>query len=141
MFILLRTLKLGATVGLHQTFVDGGTRVGELLASLQQGEPDVQAEVREMLPYIGSLLSRWRAARIAVAKRPVTGRAEVVLSSRERGILVLMSQGLSNKEIARDLRIAAETVKSHAKHLFVKLAAKNRAEAVTRATHLGLIQM
>jgi ATP/maltotriose-dependent transcriptional regulator MalT len=139
-FILRRTLKLGATVGLHQTFVDSGPRVGELLAMLQRGDLGAQGEVRELLPYIGSLLSRWRAARIVVAKRPVTGQPDVVLSNRERSILVLMSQGMSNKQIALHLRIAAETVKSHAKNVFVKLAAKNRAEAVTRATHLGLIQ-
>ncbi|MFM0008036.1 LuxR C-terminal-related transcriptional regulator [Paraburkholderia dipogonis] len=139
--IFLRTLKLGATVGLHQTFVDSGPRVGELLAVLQRGDPAAQGEVRVLLPYIGSLLSRWRAARSVVAKRPTTGRPTVVLSSREHSILVLMSQGLSNKQIAVNLRIAAETVKSHAKKIFVKLAAKNRAEAVTRATQLGLIQV
>jgi ATP/maltotriose-dependent transcriptional regulator MalT len=138
--ILLRTLKLGATVGLYQTFVESGPRVGELLATMQQDDPGMQGEVRELLPYIGCLLSRRRAARIVVEKRPVTGRHSVVLSSREHSILVLMSQGMSNKQIALNLRIAAETVKSHAKNVFVKLAAKNRTEAVTRATHLGLIQ-
>jgi DNA-binding CsgD family transcriptional regulator len=50
-----------------------------------------------------------------------------------------MSLGLSNKSIARELQITPETVKSHAKHIFIKLASKNRAEAVSRATELGLI--
>jgi ATP/maltotriose-dependent transcriptional regulator MalT len=44
------------------------------------------------------------------------------LSVREGDILGLIAQGLSNKEIARSLCIAPETVKTHVKHIFVKLA-------------------
>jgi ATP/maltotriose-dependent transcriptional regulator MalT len=47
---------------------------------------------------------------------------------------------MSNGQIALDSRIAAQTARSHAKHRFMKLAAKKRAAAVTRATRLGLIQ-
>ena len=50
-------------------------------------------------------------------------RSDVSLSARERGIVLLMSCGLSNKQIARKLSIAPETVKSHAKRIFVKLTA------------------
>jgi LuxR family maltose regulon positive regulatory protein len=49
-----------------------------------------------------------------------------------------MSEGLSNKEIARDLAIAPETVKSHIKNIFAKLNVERRAQAVTRAQILGL---
>ncbi|MEX3956355.1 response regulator transcription factor [Trinickia sp. EG282A] len=62
------------------------------------------------------------------------------LSDRERVIVGLMGQGMTNKQIAMHLRIAPETVKSHAKNLFTKLSVKNRAEAVTVATRLGLSQ-
>lgn len=61
------------------------------------------------------------------------------LSIRERMIVILMGSGLSNKEIARQLSIAPETVKSHAKSVFLKLTVRNRAQAVYRATTLGLI--
>jgi LuxR family maltose regulon positive regulatory protein len=46
---------------------------------------------------------------------------------------------MSNKIIARELHIAPETVKSHAKRIFIKLSTKTRAEAVARANELGLI--
>jgi LuxR family maltose regulon positive regulatory protein len=49
-----------------------------------------------------------------------------------------MAEGLTNKEIARDLAIAPETVKSHIKHLFIKLKVERRAQAVSRAQILGL---
>jgi len=61
------------------------------------------------------------------------------LSIRERMIVILMSGGLSNKEIARQLSIAPETVKSHAKSIFLKLTVRSRAQAVHRAATLSLI--
>jgi DNA-binding CsgD family transcriptional regulator len=61
------------------------------------------------------------------------------LTARERDILAMISQGLSNKRIARALEISPETVKSHVKHIFLKLAVNTRAEAVSRAGSLGAI--
>jgi ATP/maltotriose-dependent transcriptional regulator MalT len=65
--------------------------------------------------------------------------AGVSLSARERTIVFLMGHGLTNKMIARHLSIAPETVKSHAKHIFWKLTVQTRAQAVYRASELGLI--
>jgi LuxR family maltose regulon positive regulatory protein len=72
------------------------------------------------------------------------GQAEIApgsvsLSARERTILFLMGRGLSNKTIARELSIAHETVKSHAKRIFWKLTVRTRAEAVYRGATQGLI--
>ena len=61
-----------------------------------------------------------------------------LLSSRERKILEHIGQG---REIARELGIAPETVKSHIKNVFVKLAVDRRAQAVLRAQSLGLIRI
>src|SRR6266446_10391465 len=63
----------------------------------------------------------------------------VRLSARERTVVLLMGHGLSNKRIARQLSIAPETVKSHAKRLFWKLTVQSRAQAVYRASTLGLL--
>src|SRR5882757_7260144 len=43
------------------------------------------------------------------------------LTARERDVLAMISQGCSNKSIARTLEISPETVKSHVKHIFLKL--------------------
>jgi ATP/maltotriose-dependent transcriptional regulator MalT len=64
---------------------------------------------------------------------------DVRLSPREHMVLQLISRGYSNKRVAQSLGIAPETVKSHAKHIFVKLRAQSRLEAVLRALILGLI--
>jgi DNA-binding NarL/FixJ family response regulator len=56
-----------------------------------------------------------------------------LLGPRERAILELIAQGQSNKEIARELGITPETVKSHVKKIFTKLEVNKRAKAVARA--------
>jgi LuxR family maltose regulon positive regulatory protein len=61
------------------------------------------------------------------------------LTARERSVLRLIGQGHSNKGIARELNIAPETVKSHTKHIFVKLDTQTRAQAIGRAVQLGLL--
>jgi DNA-binding NarL/FixJ family response regulator len=61
------------------------------------------------------------------------------LSARERMIVLLMGHGLTNKMIARQLGIAPDTVKAHAKNIFWKLTAQTRAQAVYRASELGFI--
>jgi DNA-binding CsgD family transcriptional regulator len=68
-----------------------------------------------------------------------TGVHDVHLSPREHSVLQLISRGHTNKRVAQSLGIAPETVKSHAKHIFVKLRAQSRLEAVMRALMLDLI--
>ncbi len=62
-----------------------------------------------------------------------------VLSKRELGILELVAQGLSNKEIADQLNLSRYTVESHIKHIYRKLAVCNRAKAVDTARNLGIL--
>lgn len=52
------------------------------------------------------------------------------LSDREKEVLQLAANGMSNKEIATELHISIETVKTHIKHIFEKLEARDRAQAV-----------
>jgi DNA-binding CsgD family transcriptional regulator len=66
-------------------------------------------------------------------------RASEALTVRERDVLSMISQGLSNKRVARALEISPETVKSHVKSIFLKLAVGTRAEAVFRAGSVGLL--
>lgn len=84
---------------------------------------------------------------IAACVKPCESGAEVIgkpmlggpLSEREGAVLNLIADGLSNKEIARNLVIAPETVKSHVKHIFTKLNVEKRVDAVARARSLGIL--
>ncbi len=59
-------------------------------------------------------------------------KLDVRLSAREEEVLILLSKGYSNKEIASQLSIGVETVSSHLKHIYEKLHVRSRAEAVAR---------
>lgn len=61
------------------------------------------------------------------------------LTERELEVLQLISQGLSNAEIAARLVITLNTTKVHVKHLFAKLGATTRTQALARARHAGLV--
>jgi DNA-binding NarL/FixJ family response regulator len=88
---------------------------------------------------------------LVVLPRSLTGQLlrgqEVVeepsepLTAREREVLGLLGQGLSNKMIARDLQISEHTVKFHVSSIYAKLGAASRTEAVGLGARLGLISL
>jgi DNA-binding NarL/FixJ family response regulator len=61
------------------------------------------------------------------------------LTVREREVLERVAAGLTNAEIAADLKLSPNTVKEHASSMFRKLGARNRADAVQRAQRLGVL--
>lgn len=75
-----------------------------------------------------------REARRSMVIDPVTQS----LTDREREVLSLLAQGLTNKEIARELVITQNTVKRHLKSLFIKLGVNTRSAASAKAISLRL---
>lgn len=63
----------------------------------------------------------------------------LVLTARERDVLALLAEGRSNREIASALFVSLPTVKTHLAHIYSKLDARNRNEALGRAVSLGLL--
>lgn len=63
------------------------------------------------------------------------------LSGREIEVLNLVSQGLSNKQISRQLHISQATVKTHLIHIFKKLEVDDRTAAVTAALKEGILRL
>ncbi len=61
------------------------------------------------------------------------------LSKREQVVLALISEGLSNQQIAHKLFISESTVKTHVHHIFKKLKAKRRTEAVRIGQELNIV--
>ncbi len=83
----------------------------------------------------------WSGSSALASSAPTTVRAAVrvdvpavSLSVREMQVLTGMSQGKSNAQIGRELYLSEDTIKTHARRLFRKLGAKDRAEAVATAS-------
>jgi LuxR family transcriptional regulator, maltose regulon positive regulatory protein len=87
-------------------------------------------------PFVGHLISQWDARYVSDGAAPPSSCVSDLLTVRERDVLAMISQGLSNKRVARALEISPETVKSHVKHIFLKLGVSTRTEAVFRALSL-----
>ena len=75
----------------------------------------------------------------AVSATEVEDDDELTLTRREREVLGLLAEGRSNREIADDLFVTLATVKTHLAHVYAKLGARNRNEAIGRAVSLGLL--
>ena len=61
------------------------------------------------------------------------------LSDRELEVLVKISKGLTNQEIAKEMFVSVNTVKTHASNIFSKLNVSRRMQAVQRAEELGIL--
>jgi DNA-binding NarL/FixJ family response regulator len=70
---------------------------------------------------------------------PPTGEGDVAepLTEREMGVLNLLAQGLTNKDIAQTLILSVRTVEAHLRHIFAKLGVRSRTEAVLWAVRNG----
>jgi len=78
------------------------------------------------------------AGTAASGKRRVPSQTEV-LSERELQVLRLLDSELTGPEIARELFVSHNTVRTHTKHIFTKLDVTNRRAAVLRARERGLL--
>ena len=130
-------MRAAAAGKMGQLVLDGGPQIGGLLASFQDSPRNRPNP--ELNSYAEDLMVSWRERHEPRAMQKAKISVAELLSARERNIISLIARGQSNKEVARDLGISPETVKSHMKHIFEKLAVEKRTQAVARAQSLGLV--
>jgi LuxR family maltose regulon positive regulatory protein len=131
--VLARTLALAEPAGFHRTFVAEGPPLWRLLESLPAHD--------RIADYCADLLD---AAHRTVpapggSTRSVARQAPVdPLSDRELTVLRYLSSRLTCTEIARELYLSVNTVRSHVKAIYRKLGVKSRSQAVARGRALSL---
>jgi LuxR family maltose regulon positive regulatory protein len=133
---LEEALAVAEPQGMVRLFVDEGPALEKLLAAAA-----AQGTRRD---YAGRLLvalaaegpAQHAAAGIRSAGEPANLDT---LSEREREVLQLIAEGLSNQEIGARLFLALDTVKGHNRRIFEKLHVERRTEAVAKARALGLL--
>lgn len=121
-------------------YVFGALEAGASGFLLKDAEPQVVVDaVRSVAAGNGTIdqgLTR-RVLREFASRRqlqPVTAeRASDLLTARELDILLLLAQGMSNEEIARELVVEVSTVKSHLARMLPKLGVRSRLQAVVWA--------
>jgi DNA-binding NarL/FixJ family response regulator len=64
-----------------------------------------------------------------------------MLTAREIEVLQAITNGLNNAEVAEQLHLSVETVKSHSKAILLKLGARDRTQAVVLGLQAGLVKM
>ena len=84
------------------------------------------------------MMDFFQGLNLPVSKTGVAIQAIPELTEREREVLVLIAQGVSNKEIAEKLVISMKTVSNHITNIFGKLQVADRAQAIIRARDAGL---
>jgi len=96
---------------------------------------------RELLDTIRAVHAGQKRIPAEIAAELADHVAEDELTSREIDVLRLVAGGNANKEIAAQLSIAEETVKSHMTNILSKLGANDRTHAVTMAVKRGIIEL
>jgi LuxR family transcriptional regulator, maltose regulon positive regulatory protein len=140
--LLVEALALARPEGYIRVFVDEGAPMAALVRSLinprQRGRiAEMPGAAREQAIAVVRGF-RPRKGGDEKSARAVTGLIEP-LTDRELEVLRFVAAGRRNREIADQLVVTVETVKKHVSHIFDKLGAASRTEAVVRARDLGLV--
>jgi LuxR family transcriptional regulator, maltose regulon positive regulatory protein len=126
-----RAVELAEPEGSRRAFLDGGPEVRVLLARHRHRIASSWSFLDELLQ---DPVGR---ARVAVAALPVMIEP---LSERERAVLRYLPSMLSYGEIASELYVSTNTIKSHTRNIYRKLGAGGRRDAVGRARQLRLLR-
>lgn len=78
--------------------------------------------------------------RLATETSPSENILPERLTPREREVLQLLAQGLTNREIASQLSLSVGTVKIHVEHIIAKMGVSDRTQAAVRAVECGLLK-
>ncbi|RNL80596.1 response regulator [Halostreptopolyspora alba] len=146
--VLIRALEhppktIVVTTFENDDYVYGALRAGASGFLLKRNRPEeITAAIR--LVHSGDSLLFPTAIRSLAATNPrldtPAARAVGSLTEREANILTLMARGLSNAEIAAELFVSGETVKTHVSNILAKLRARDRTQAVVAAYDSGLVR-
>ena len=137
---LARALDLGEPGGLVRTFVDLGPPLAALLRLLVARRPG-SAFRQRVLGACAGAAPRGPAAAPPPPPPPPPDALVEPLTGRELEVLDRLRRQWLNKEIAADLHVSPETVKTHTVNLYAKLGVGDRRRAVRRAAELGLLPL
>jgi LuxR family transcriptional regulator, maltose regulon positive regulatory protein len=148
---LARALTLAEPEGYVRVFVDAGEVMREVLSAwrsemARRGSAEVSSRVLAYADKLLEAFAKGRKARDlrladavpAPSLKPQASRLVEPLSDREREVLRLVADGLSDRAISDHLVLAIGTVKKHLNNIYGKLGVHTRTQALARASALNL---
>ena len=133
---VLTSLKYTQAEHFIQTYINEGEEIETLLKVIKDRKKIKSSEQLDAVSseYLNDLIRRFETE-----KRTARVIAVETLSDREMDTLKLISEDLTNQDIANELYISITTVKTHVRNILLKLEARNRSEAVVKAKEKGII--
>jgi LuxR family transcriptional regulator, maltose regulon positive regulatory protein len=135
--LVAETLALAQPEGYIRVFADEGPPMAALLRSLSS-KRRVAVRSAAVSEHLHQILAAFRRPKEQTGSTTLAGTSEP-LTERELEVLRLLAAGHRNRDIARQLVVTLDTVKKHTSHIFDKLGAANRTEAVDRARRFGIL--
>ena len=129
--VIERALSFAAERGIVQPFVDEGPGLARILYRARTLGMDH--------PFIGKLLAAFPLDQQSTAAAETQPHLVEPLSAKEVKVLTLLSQGLSNKEVAAQLYLSVRTVKWYTSNIYAKLDVSSRTQAIARARQLEIL--
>lgn len=119
----------------------GAIRAGANGYILKNTEPeDLRKALLRVAKGQGALSPEVTAPVLQTLARSAVAEAPPLITDREQEVLYCLVKGLTTQQIAGQLYISENTVKTHIRHILEKLEASNRTEAVGKAIQMGLLQ-
>lgn len=137
--VLADAVQLAAPEGFIRPFLDHGRPLLPLLALMQNSQNPTTTTARFVSEVMAELGSAADSAPLLPQDKLQSLAAAASITMREQEVLKLLSEGLSNSEIAIALCVSPGTVKTHLTNIYGKLNAKSRVQAVAEAQALKLI--
>ncbi len=131
------TVSLCAPQNALRILIDEGTGLRDVLVFARGRVPSWSGDTQAGR-YIDRVLQAFAASERVATATPVAARRSPRFSQREAEVARLLTAGHSNRDLARTLGMAPDTVKWHLKNIFGKLGVANRTQAVLRLQEIGL---
>jgi NarL family two-component system response regulator LiaR len=125
-------------LGILESGADGYLTKNILVEDIIKSIRSVIAGETVLSPYVFQQVLKYA---LRHSTKPIRLDTGVKLTTRELEILQLIAKGISNKEIADELKISSRTVKSHMVDIFRKLDVSSRTEAVITSLRIGFINI
>jgi DNA-binding NarL/FixJ family response regulator len=135
----LNSLVLMLTISQHEDDLIGAIRAGASGYLLKNAEPETLRQTIKQVMAGKSVLAPEVTEQVFRLVRSGQLDSANLLTDREVEVLRFLSRGLTTVQTGTEMFISENTVKTHIRHILEKLEVSNRAEAVAKATQIGLI--